>query len=63
MPRLFDDTRIRGHPDKELLARIKTYYEPFVNGDAQGLADLQSEDYSVTDIRKPSLQLLGTIIS
>ena len=48
----FDDTRIQDHPDKLLLSRIRLFFKTFTTGDFDGMRDLQSEEYTMTDIRK-----------
>jgi ketosteroid isomerase-like protein len=48
----FDDTRIRHHHDKRLLRYIRAYFNAFTAGDFDGMKALQSEDYTMTDIRK-----------
>ncbi|KAG0650293.1 hypothetical protein D0Z07_3183 [Hyphodiscus hymeniophilus] len=46
----FDDTRIADNCDKVLLSRIKTYFDAFVNGDADALRDQEAPEYNITDI-------------
>ncbi len=48
----FDDARIKNNPDKVLLGRIRTYFKAFTTGDFNGIKDLESDDYTMTDIRK-----------
>ncbi|KAH8654949.1 Alpha/Beta hydrolase protein [Tricladium varicosporioides] len=46
----FDDSRIKNHHDKLLLSRIRTYFNAFTSGDFNGIKDLESDDYNMTDI-------------
>lgn len=48
----FDESRIKDHPDKLLLVRVKKYFKYFTTGDGKALADLYADDYTMTDIRK-----------
>jgi hypothetical protein len=48
----FDDRRIKDHPDHKLLERLRTYYKAFTTGDFDGIRSLQTDDYTMTDIRK-----------
>ena len=48
----FDDKRIKEHPDKVLLDRIRKFFKTFTTGDFEGMRDLQSEDYTMTNIRE-----------
>ena len=50
----FDDSRIKNHPDKLLLSRIKTYFKAFTTGDFNGIKQLEATEYTMTDIRKSS---------
>ena len=50
--RWFDDRRIAHHPDKKLLALTRAYYKTFVELDAEAMREMQTEDYTGTDIRK-----------
>lgn len=54
----FDDTRIKNNPDKTLLRRIKEYFDTFVRSDYNAMRDHQTDEYTMTDIRKCSLQAL-----
>lgn len=52
----FDDSRIKDHPDKDLLEKIRTYFHAFTHGLFDEMKDLQGEEYTMTDIRKnPSI--------
>ncbi|KAL2067233.1 hypothetical protein VTL71DRAFT_1657 [Oculimacula yallundae] len=46
----FDDTRIRHHKDKKLLAAIKTYFKDFTTGNFDAIRDGESDEYTMTDI-------------
>ena len=48
----FDDSRIKDHPDKQLLERIREYYHAFTTGNFNAIRDLEAEEYTMTDIRK-----------
>lgn len=48
----FDDSRIKNYPDKLLLSRIREYFIAFASGDFDGMNNLESTDYNITDIRK-----------
>ena len=48
----YDDSRIQDFPDKLLLSRLRNYFELFTSGDYNGMRNLESEDYTMTDIRK-----------
>jgi hypothetical protein len=48
----FDDSRIKDHPDKDLLEKIRVYFHAFTTGSFDEMKDLQSEVYTMTDIRK-----------
>ncbi|KFY12460.1 hypothetical protein V492_03865 [Pseudogymnoascus sp. VKM F-4246] len=48
----FDDSRIRNHPDKELLSRIGEYFEAFATGDYDKMNDMVADDYRMSDIFK-----------
>jgi hypothetical protein len=54
----FDDKRIKHHPDKVLLGRIREFFKTFTTGDFDGMKDLQSKDYTMTNIRKTISQSL-----
>jgi ketosteroid isomerase-like protein len=47
----FDESRIQNHPDEVLKSRIRTYFKAFVTGDFDAIDALESEDYTMTDIR------------
>lgn len=47
----FNDERIKDHPDKKLLRRIRAFFKTFTTGDFDGMRDLQSESYTMTNIR------------
>ncbi|MCJ1260806.1 hypothetical protein MMC22_000669 [Lobaria immixta] len=46
----FDDSRIKDHPDKLLLSRIRQYFKAFTTGDFDGIRDLEAPEYTMTDI-------------
>lgn len=46
----FDDERIKHHPDKVLLGRIRTFFKAFTTGDFDGMRELQSKTYTMTNI-------------
>lgn len=46
----FDDSRIKNHPDKLLLSRIRTYFGAFSTGNAEALRDQEAEEYTMSDI-------------
>ncbi|KFY92902.1 hypothetical protein V498_04676 [Pseudogymnoascus sp. VKM F-4517 (FW-2822)] len=46
----YDDSRIKDFHDKQLLSKMKEYFLTFVLGDFDGMYDLQSEDFHITDI-------------
>jgi hypothetical protein len=48
----FNDERIKAHPDKVLLNRIRAFFKAFTTGDFDGMRDLQSKDYTMTNIRE-----------
>jgi hypothetical protein len=48
----FDNSRIRNHDDKVLLARITEYFEAFANADADKMNSMVADDYRMSDIRK-----------
>lgn len=48
----FNDDRIAHHQDKQLLQRIRAFFKTFTTGDFDGMRDLQSENYTMTNIRK-----------
>ena len=48
----FDDKRIENHPDKVLLGRIREFFKAFTTGDFDRMRDLQSKEYTMTNIRK-----------
>jgi hypothetical protein len=49
----FDDSRIKHHPNKKLLADIRKYFRAFVNHDADASKAMQAEDYTMTNVGKP----------
>lgn len=51
----FDDSRIKDHPDQRLLKYIRAYFKTFTEGDFDGMKALQSNEYTMTDIRKISI--------
>ena len=50
----FDDSRIKDHPDKQLLERIRKYYAAFTTGDFNGIRNVESKNYTMTNISKRS---------
>ncbi|KAJ5940390.1 hypothetical protein N7516_000558 [Penicillium verrucosum] len=46
----FDNSRIRHHEDKVLLARISEYFEAFGNADAEKMNSIVADDYRMSDI-------------
>ena len=48
----YDESRIAHFPDKTLLKRCREFFKTFTTGDFDGMRDLQSENYTMTDIRK-----------
>ncbi|KFY19075.1 hypothetical protein V491_04604 [Pseudogymnoascus sp. VKM F-3775] len=46
----YDDSRIIDFHDKKLLRRMKEYFITFVDGDFEGMRDLQADDFHITDI-------------
>ena len=50
----FDDDRVKDYPDKKLLTRLRTFFKTFTTGDFDGMHDLQSTNYTMTNIRKSS---------
>ena len=49
----FDDSRIADYHDKKLLRNIRAYFKTFVDPNPEAMRDFQTEDYTMTDIRKP----------
>ena len=49
---LLDDSRIKHHPDKYLLERIRAYFNAFTSGDSEAILGFYGEKYTMTDIRK-----------
>ena len=43
---------IKDWPDKQLQQRINEYFGAFINYDAEGLRNCQSEDFTMNDNRK-----------
>lgn len=54
----FDDSRIKDFHDKTLLRRVRQFFKTFTTGDFDGMRDLQSENYTMTDIRMPTKPLI-----
>lgn len=50
----FDDSRIKHHPDKKLLDDIRKYFKAFVTHDADASKAMQTKDYTMTNVGKPS---------
>ncbi|KFY28196.1 hypothetical protein V491_00571, partial [Pseudogymnoascus sp. VKM F-3775] len=46
----YDDSRIQNHLDKLLLSRMKEYFISFMDGDFDGMRDLQADDFHITHI-------------
>ncbi|CZS90631.1 hypothetical protein WAI453_004089 [Rhynchosporium graminicola] len=46
----FDDSRIRHFKDKKTLAAVKTYFKAFTTGKFDEIRDMESEDYTMTDV-------------
>lgn len=51
--RVFDDSRIKDHPDKVMPARVSAYLIAFAKGDYNGLREFQAREFDLTDISKP----------
>ncbi|KFY11370.1 hypothetical protein V492_04498 [Pseudogymnoascus sp. VKM F-4246] len=51
----YDDSRVRNYHDKKLLCDLGKYFSTFVDGDYEGMRDLQADGFHITDIRKSSL--------
>ena len=51
----YDDSRIADYPDKNALAKAREFFEVFTNGEFDAMKALQTENYTMTDIRKPVL--------
>lgn len=51
-PPPFDDSRIKDNPDKTLLRKIKEYFATFTSSNYDEMKAHQTEDYTMTDIRK-----------
>lgn len=54
----YDDSRIINYHDEILLRRMKEYFVSFVDGDFEGMRDLQADNFHITDIRKCSFPFL-----
>lgn len=54
----FNNSRIRNHEDKVLLARINEYFEAFAVADADKMNSMVADDYRMSDIRKSWLTSL-----
>ena len=48
----YDDSRIQQNHDKKLLERLKKYFDAFTTGDFDGVRNVESEGYTITNIRK-----------
>lgn len=48
----YDDSRIQHNHDKKLLERLKKYFDAFTAGDFDGVRNVESEGYTMTNIRK-----------
>lgn len=48
----YDDSRIADYPDKNALAKAREFFETFTNGRFDEMKALQSDNYTMTDIRK-----------
>lgn len=48
----YDDSRIEDYPDKKALAKAREFFEVFTNGEFDAMKALQSENYTMTDIRE-----------
>lgn len=48
----YDDSRIQNNHDKKLLERLKKYFDAFTTGDFDGVRNVESEGYTITNIRK-----------
>lgn len=46
----YNDSRIRDHPDKKLLANIRNYFDAFTGADFAKIEQLQAPEYTMTDI-------------
>ncbi|KFY26692.1 hypothetical protein V493_03936 [Pseudogymnoascus sp. VKM F-4281 (FW-2241)] len=46
----YDDSRIKDFPDKRLLCYSAQYFLTFILGDFEGMHDLQTEEFHITDI-------------
>jgi hypothetical protein len=46
----YDETRIQGYHDKRLLGYVRAYFNAFTSLNFEGLRDLQTEDYLMTDV-------------
>lgn len=49
---IFDDERIQDYPDKKLLGRLREFFKTFTTGDFKGMRDLQTPNYTMTNIRE-----------
>lgn len=50
--RAFDDSRIQHHHDKELLLRIREYFEAFATGNHDEMNNMVADEYRMSDICK-----------
>jgi hypothetical protein len=48
----FDDSRIKDYPDKRLLHNLRVYYKTFTDPDPDAMRNLQTENFTISDIRK-----------
>jgi hypothetical protein len=48
----FDDSRIKNYHDKRLLHNLRVYYKTFTDPDPDAMRNLQTEDFTISDIRK-----------
>lgn len=51
-PSKFDDSRIKNYPDKRLLNYLRAYYKTFTDPDPDAMKNFQTENFTITDIRK-----------
>jgi hypothetical protein len=48
----FNNSRVRDHGDKLLVARVSEYFEAFANADADKMDSMVAPDYRMSDICK-----------
>jgi hypothetical protein len=52
LPSPFDISRVKDYPDKRLLKYLQAYYKTFTDPNPEAMREFQTEDFTITDIRK-----------